>query len=66
LSQIAKTEFENYSGKGLQRWRIFQEETPKLKKTARAIHGVRLHLLPERSKGGKALYKDIRFEKWKE
>ena len=41
-------------------------ETPEDFRPQRDIRGVRLHFLPERSDGEKALYKDIRFEKWKE
>ncbi len=41
-------------------------EDPQDFRPQRDIRGVRLHFLPERSDGEKALYKDIRFEKWKE
>ena len=55
-------------GLGLLKLEIESEKVvaPKDFRPQRDIRGVRLHFLPERSKGGKALYKDVRFEKWKE
>lgn len=55
-------------GLGLLKLEIESEkvEAPQDFRPQRDIRGVRLHFLPERSKGAKALYKDIRFEKWKE
>ena len=55
-------------GLGLLKLEIESEkvEAPQDFRPQRDIRGVRLHFLPERSKGEKALYKDIRFEKWKE